>query len=139
MADAILQLYASTLGSGTSDSAAFADIPQRGRIRKVRFLPVVSLASASAIDYNGIGEVSFLPTHRWFNNGDYGNVVARASWSNIVIGAVANGISGYPLPCQEVTGLDYRVDVGQRIFFHLYQSDTPTGSDEWVIDIHIDA
>lgn len=138
--DAILQLYASTLGSGTTNSAAFADFPQRGRVRKIQFMPIIrGFIGSPGSDYTAWAEISTLPTNRMFNNGDYGNVFARASWATdttlVTSGAAGSGVIG----SQEVTGLDFRVEVGLRVFLHIYQSATPTASDEWVVNLFIDA
>jgi len=137
MADAILQMYASTLGSGTSNSAAFVDLPQSGRLRKVQYLPFINGIPAS--DFNMWGELSTLPINRMFNNGDYGNVMARFSWCVEYAIAGGSGASATNIPAQEITGLDFRLTIGQRLFFHIYMSQTPSAVDEHVINLYIDA
>lgn len=137
--DAILQMYASTLGSGVSNSAAFVDVPQGGRIRKIQFIPVVrGIFSGAGTDFSMWYEVSTLPTNRMYNNGDYGNIFARAGW-NIESGVTTSGAGSAVISGQEVTGLDYRIVVGLRIFLHVYMSATPAAADEHVINLYIDA
>lgn len=139
MADAILQMYASTLGSGTTNSAAFVDVPQSGRIRKIQFMPICrGFISSGPLDLSMWYEVSTLPTNRMFNNGDYGNIFGRAGW-NIEGAFVTSGNAASPLHSQEITGLDFRIVVGLRIFLHVYMSNTPTSADEHVVNLYIDA
>jgi len=136
--DKILQLYASTLGSGVSNSAAFADIPQKGTVRQVQFMPIIrGTLLSGGTDFSAWGEVSVLPTNRMYNNGDYGNVFARASWA-IEGQMTTSGAGAAAISAQEVSGLQFKVEVGQRLFLHVYQSATPTTEDEWVVNIFID-
>lgn len=139
MADAILQMYASTLGSGTSNSAAFVDVPQSGRIRKIQFCPIIrGMFSGAGTDFSMWYEVSTLPTNRMLNNGDYGNVFGRVCW-NIESAVTTSGASSAVIQSQEVTGLDFRIVVGLRLFLHVYMSATPAASDEHVINLYVDA
>lgn len=137
MADSILQLYASTLGAGVSNAAAFADFPQRGKIRKIQFMPVIRGFLSG--DFTAWAEVSTLPTNRMFNNGDYGNVMARSSWTMDTVIATSGGASSGTLTSQEITGLDFRAEVGLRVYLHIYMSATPATQDEWVVNLYIDA
>lgn len=139
MADAILQMYASTLGSGTANSAAFVDVPQSGRLRKIQFMPVVrGIVSAAELNFSMWYEISTLPTNRMFNNGDYGNVYGRYSW-NIEGNLVTSGSSAASVDSAELTGLDFRIVVGLRVFLHIYMSATPATQDEHVVNLYIDA
>lgn len=139
MPDAILQMYASTLGAGTANSAAFVDVPQSGRIRKIQFMPVVrGFAGAANVDFSMWYEISTLPTNRMFNNGDYGNVYGRYSW-NAETGLTTTGAASLTIDSAEITGLDFRIVVGLRIFLHIYMSATPATQDEHVVNLYVDA
>lgn len=139
MADAILQMFGNTLGVGTTNSVAFVDVPQSGKIRKIRMLPVFrGTVGIGFADAAFIFEVSTLPTARWNNNGDYGNVFARGSWC--VEAALATQGGGMTqMDAQEITGLDYRISVGQRIYLHVYASVIPATQDDCLVDLYIDA
>lgn len=132
MADAILQMFGNTLGAGTTNSLAFVDLPQSGRVRKIVMMPI--WRGYGAGDIAAIFEVSTLPTARFFNNGDFGNVMARGSWS---VDITTSG--GLGLNVVEITGLDYRVSVGQRLFLHVYVNAIPTGQDDCIVDVYLDS
>lgn len=140
MADAILQMYGNTPGVGTTNALAIVDVPQSGRLRKVRFLPILRgiTTLGSATDFACLMEVSTLPTARFFNNGDFGNVIARASFTVENMFTTSGGGSS-TIASEEVTGLDFRLTIGLRLFLHVNLTIVPTAQDDFIVDLYLDA